>query len=52
MTKKFNLIFGSGGIKGFALVGVIKAIEETEIPVSKVAGVSVGALIGAFIICA
>ena len=48
MTKKFNLIFGSGGIKGFALVGVIKAIEETEIPVSKVAGVSVGALIGAF----
>lgn len=45
---KVNLILGSGGIKGFALVGVLKALTEAGIKPDKVAGVSVGSLIGAF----
>ncbi len=40
------LVLGGGGAKGFAHVGVIKALEESGITPTLVVGTSVGSLIG------
>lgn len=44
---KIGLALGSGSVKGAAHVGVIKALEEANIPIDLIAGTSVGAFIGA-----
>lgn len=46
-SKKIGVAFGSGGIRGFALIGVLKALEENNIPISFVSGSSSGALVAA-----
>lgn len=43
---KTGLALGGGGAKGFAHIGVIKALEEYSIPIHSVAGTSMGAIIG------
>ncbi|WP_050614671.1 patatin-like phospholipase family protein [Bacillus testis] len=43
---KIGLALGSGGARGFAHLGVIKVLIEENIPVSYIAGSSMGALIG------
>ncbi|MDP9728450.1 patatin-like phospholipase family protein [Alicyclobacillus tolerans] len=43
-----GLALGSGGAKGFAHVGVIKALEEAGITIDYISGSSMGALIAAF----
>jgi NTE family protein len=43
-----GVALGSGGAKGFAHVGVLKALEENGISPSVVAGSSMGSLVGAF----
>ncbi len=45
--KKIGLALGAGGIKGLAHLGVLRVLEEKEIPISYVAGSSIGALVGA-----
>ncbi|CAM4031041.1 esterase [Bacillus manliponensis] len=47
-TPKIGLALGSGGAKGFAHVGVIKALREANIPIHMIAGSSMGALVGTF----
>ena len=42
-----GLALGGGFARGLAHIGVLKALEEAEIPVDFVAGTSVGAIIGA-----
>lgn len=44
---KVDVVLSGGGIRGFAHVGVLKALEEQGIQVARIAGCSVGALIGA-----
>jgi NTE family protein len=44
--KKIGLALGSGGWKGIAHVGVIKALVENNIPIDFIAGSSVGSLVG------
>jgi NTE family protein len=44
--KQFPLVLGSGGARGLAHIGVIKALEENQIPVNLIIGTSIGALIG------
>lgn len=44
--KKIGLALGSGGWKGIAHVGVIKALVENDIPIDFIAGSSVGSLVG------
>lgn len=44
---KIGLALGSGAAKGWAHIGVIKALERAGIQVDVVAGCSVGALVGA-----
>jgi predicted acylesterase/phospholipase RssA/CRP-like cAMP-binding protein len=45
--RRVGLVLGGGGARGFAHVGVLRALEEAKIPVDWVGGNSVGALIGA-----
>lgn len=40
-----GLVLGGGGARGFAHVGVIRALEEIGIPIDMVGGASMGALI-------
>jgi predicted acylesterase/phospholipase RssA/CRP-like cAMP-binding protein len=44
---KIGLALGSGSVRGAAHVGVIKVLEEENIPIDCIAGTSVGAFIGA-----
>ena len=45
--SKIGLALGSGGVKGLAHIGVIKVLQQNNIPISYLAGSSVGALISA-----
>lgn len=47
MRPKVGLVLGSGGLRGLAHVGVLKVLEEENIPIDYIAGCSIGALIGA-----
>ncbi len=44
--KKIGLALGSGGAKGAALIGALKAFEEENIKFDFVAGSSIGAIVG------
>lgn len=46
-----GLVLSGGGAKGIAHVGIIKALEDNEIPIDYVAGTSMGAIVGAFYAC-
>lgn len=43
---KIGLVLAGGGARGIAHVGVIRALEELQIPVDGIAGTSMGALVG------
>lgn len=45
---KIGLALGSGSARGFAHLGVIKVLKEENIPISYIAGSSMGALVGCF----
>ena len=47
--KAVGLVLSGGGAKGFAHLGVYKALVEANIPIDSVAGTSMGAAIGAMI---
>jgi len=44
---KVGIALGGGGARGFAEIGVLRALEREGIPISCVAGTSAGSLIGA-----
>ncbi len=44
---KFAVVLGSGGAKGISHIGVLKALENNNIPIDIITGTSIGALIGA-----
>jgi NTE family protein len=46
-AHKIALVLGGGGLKGFAHIGVFRALQELGIEPAVVAGTSIGALIGA-----
>jgi NTE family protein len=45
-AQKVGLVLSGGAAKGFAHVGVLKALEENEIPVDYIVGTSIGGIIG------
>ncbi|MDI1352085.1 MAG: patatin-like phospholipase family protein [bacterium] len=47
INKEIALVLGGGGAKSFAHIGVYKALEELNIPVDRLGGTSMGALIAA-----
>jgi len=46
-SQTVGLVLSGGGAKGLAHIGVIKALEENNIPINYVAGTSMGAIVGA-----
>jgi NTE family protein len=44
---KIGLVLGGGGARGGAHIGVLRVMEELNIPVDYVAGTSIGSLVGA-----
>ncbi|SHM35890.1 patatin-like phospholipase family protein [Halanaerobium congolense] len=49
MAPKIGIALSGGGVKGFAHLGVLKALEEKGIEADVLAGVSAGAIVGSFI---
>lgn len=45
-AKEISLVLGSGGARGLAHIGVIRALEEKSLRIRNIAGTSMGALIG------
>ncbi len=45
--REIEVILGAGGIKGFGHIGVLKALEERNVAVGTITGVSVGSIIAA-----
>jgi NTE family protein len=46
-SRRIALVLGGGGMKGFAHIGVMQALEERKIVPDLVAGTSIGAMLGA-----
>lgn len=47
MAKKVGLALSGGGARGFAHVGVLKALVEHKVPIDLIAGTSAGSFVGA-----
>ncbi|MDT8998676.1 patatin-like phospholipase family protein [Paucibacter sp. APW11] len=50
-SSAVGIVLGGGGARGFAHLGVLKALNECHIPVDLIGGNSMGALIGAQLAC-
>jgi len=46
MDKKIGLALSGGGARGFAHVGVLKALVDNDIPIDLIAGTSAGSFVG------
>jgi len=44
--QKVGLVLSGGGAKGLTHIGVIKALEENNVPIDYIAGTSIGAIVG------
>ena len=45
-AQKVGIVLSGGGARGAAHIGVIKALEENNIPIDYITGTSVGAIVG------
>ena len=45
-AQSVGLVLSGGGAKGIAHIGVIKALEDNDIPIDFVTGTSMGAIVG------
>jgi NTE family protein len=45
-AQKIGLVLSGGGAPGLAHIGIIKALEENNIPIDCIAGTSIGAIVG------
>jgi NTE family protein len=48
---KIGLALGGGGARGMAHIGVIRALEELNIPIDYIAGTSMGSIVGGLYAC-
>jgi len=48
MGKSIGLVFGGGGARGFAHLGVLKALEEAGISVDRLGGCSIGSVMAGY----
>jgi len=46
LRPRLGLVLGGGGARGGAHVGILKVLEELRVPVDRIAGTSMGAIIG------
>ncbi|MDR3252459.1 MAG: patatin-like phospholipase family protein [Tannerella sp.] len=45
-AQKVGLVLSGGGARGAAHIGVIKALEENNVPIDYISGTSIGAIVG------
>ena len=45
-AQKVGLVLSGGGARGAAHIGVIKALEENNVPIDYITGTSIGAIVG------
>ncbi|NDP22068.1 MAG: patatin [Paludibacter sp.] len=45
-SQKVGLVLSGGGAKGITHIGIIKALEENNIPIDYITGTSMGAIVG------
>ncbi len=45
-AQKVGLVLSGGGAKGLAHIGVIRALEQNNIPIDYITGTSIGAIVG------
>jgi NTE family protein len=45
-AQKVGVVLSGGGAKGYAHVGLLKALEENHIPIDYICGTSIGAIVG------
>lgn len=45
-SQKVGLVLSGGGAKGITHIGIIRALEENNIPIDYIAGTSMGAIVG------
>lgn len=50
-AQRVGLVLSGGGASGFAHIGVLKALEENQIPIDYITGTSAGALVGSMYAC-
>lgn len=48
-SRSVGLVLGAGGARGFAHVGVVRALRERGVPIDHVGGTSIGALVGGLV---
>lgn len=46
-AQKVGLVLSGGGASGLAHIGVLKALEENDIPIDYITGTSIGGIVGA-----
>lgn len=46
-NRSYTLVLGGGGMKGLAHIGILRAIEEHDVPPSRIIGSSVGSIVAA-----
>ena len=49
--QSVGLVLSGGGAKGIAHIGVIKALEDNDIPIDYITGTSMGAIVGGLYAC-
>lgn len=45
-AQKVGLVLSGGGAKGLTHIGIIRALEENNIPIDYITGTSMGAIVG------
>lgn len=45
--EKIGIVLSGGGAKGFAHIGVLKVLEEEQVPIEFISGTSMGSIVGA-----
>jgi NTE family protein len=48
LSQKVALVLSGGGAKGLSHIGVLKVLEENDIPIDYIVGTSMGAIVGGF----
>ena len=49
--RGMGIVFSGGGARGFAHLGILKALREAGVPIDLVGGTSMGAIMGAGVAC-
>lgn len=49
--RGLGIVLGGGGARGFAHIGLIRALEELKLPIDVIGGSSMGAFLGALAAC-